>query len=206
MPLLFYGTYPITSRGETGTFHCPRCGAGTGFQKKTWTRFFHVWWIPLIPYSSGSFVECHGCQATWDEKVLDHDPEAEQEEFRAVFEDAMLAAMIAMAEADGHVAEDEINAITGIMTRLSGRDYEPHQVRAALASGNGQSIRDALRGVGDSLNEGGKRMVIASLFLVAAAEGGVAEEEWGHLEDARKALSLTREQAEAIIADLVKDE
>jgi uncharacterized membrane protein YebE (DUF533 family) len=202
MPLIFYGTYPITSRGQEGTFHCPRCGESRPYLLKNWTRFFHLYWIPLIPYSWGSFVECGDCRATWEEKVLDYDPEAAQAEFRAGLEEAMLRAMIAMAEADGHVGEDEIRAIAGIMTRLSGREHQPGQVRATLASVGCQSIQSALRGVSDSLNDNGKEMVISSLFWVANAEGGVSAEEHARILEAGKALSLKRESVEQILEDL----
>lgn len=202
MPLIFYGTYPITSRGQEGTFHCPRCGEPRPFQVKKWTRFFHLYWIPLIPYSWGAFVECQDCRATWEEKVLDYDPEAEQAEFRAGFEDAMLRAMIAMAETDGHVGEDEILAIAGIMTRLSGREHNPGQVRAALASVGGHSIQSALRGVSESLNDNGKEMVIASLFWVAQAEGGVSAQEHARILEAGRALSMKRDQVEQMLEGL----
>jgi uncharacterized membrane protein YebE (DUF533 family) len=200
--ILFYGTYPITFSGDTGTFHCPRCGAGKPFEIRNWTRFFHLYWIPLIPYKWGSFLECKGCKATWDEKVRNYDPEAERAAFHAKFESAMLQAMIAMAEADGHIDQKEMQAIAGIMKHLSGVDHSVGEVRAAIAADNSRTLQKVLRGVADDLNDNGKEMVIKSLYCVADADNGVSKEERAKILDAGKILAIKRDRMEALLVEL----
>lgn len=200
--ILFYGTYPITFSGDKGTFHCPRCGAGKTYEVKSWTRFFHLYWIPLIPYKWGSFVECKGCSATWDEKVREYDPDAERAVFHANFESAMLQAMIAMAEADGHIDQKEMQAMAEIMKHLSGVDHSVGEVRAAIAADHARTLPKALRGVADDLNDNGKEMVIKSLYLVADADNGVSKEERAKILEAGKILAINRDRMEALLAEL----
>ena len=203
--ILFYGTYPITFTGDRGTFHCPRCGAGKPFEIKKWTRFFHLYWIPLIPYKWGSFLECKGCSATWDEKVREHDPEADRAAFRATFESAMLQAMIAMAEADGRIDEKEVRAIAGILKHLSGTEHSPGEVRTAIAADNARTLTKVLRGVADDLNDNGKEMVIKGLYFVADADNSIAKEELAKIHEAGKLLGLKRDRLEALLAELAKE-
>lgn len=203
--ILFYGTYPITFSGEKGTFHCPRCGAGKTYEIKNWTRFFHLYWIPLIPYKWGSFLECKGCSSTWDEKVRECDPEAERAAFHAKFESAMLQAMIAMAEADGHIDKKEMQAIAGIMKHLCGVDHSVGEVGAAIAAGHARTLPKVLRGVADDLNDNGKELVIKSLYFVADADNGVSKEERAKILEAGKILGINRARMENLLAELETD-
>ena len=203
--ILFYGTYPITFSGEKGTFHCPRCGAGKTYEIKNWTRYFHLYWIPLIPYKWGSFLECKGCSSTWDERVREFDPEAERAAFHAKFESAMLQAMIALAEADGHIDHKEMQAMIGIMKHLSGVDYSVGEVSAAIAADHARTLPKVLRGVTDDLNDNGKELVIKSLYFVADADSGVSKEERAKILEAGKILGINRARMENLLAELETD-
>jgi uncharacterized tellurite resistance protein B-like protein len=202
--IFFYGTYPITFTGDQGTFHCPRCGPGKRFSIKNWTRFAHIYWIPLIPCGWGSVLECESCSGTWDEKVRHYDPEAEKQAFEAKFETAMMQAMVAMAEADGHVAENELQAIAGIMTRLTPTQYSVADVRSSLRADGSRTLRNVLRAIADDLNDSGKEMVIRSLCWVADADDGVGKEEKTRIFEAAKILAIKRERVEAILAEVEK--
>lgn len=201
MPIIIHGTYPITSNGETGEFNCPRCRERKRFQIKRWTRFFHIYWIPLIPTGSGSYLECLSCRATWNESIRDYDPVKEQKIFQAKFEEAMLLSMVALAESDGLVTESEIGQIADILAYLSGAERDLIAVRRALAAEEGRTLPKVLKRVADDLNDGGKEMVIKSLYYVASADGNVAEEESTLLFAAGKTLGMTRAKVQTILAN-----
>jgi uncharacterized membrane protein YebE (DUF533 family) len=134
--------------------------------------------------------------------VRDYDPEAEQAAFHAKFESAMLQAMIAMAEADGHIDQKEMQAIAGIMKHLSGVDHSVAEVRAAISADHSRTLQKVLRGVADDLNDNGKEMVIKSLHFVADADNGVSKEERAKILDAGKILAIKRDRMEALLAEL----
>lgn len=55
-----------------GRFYCPRCRAQRDYKLKRATRYFTLFFIPLIPLGTiGDFVECQTCHAMFEPSVLD---------------------------------------------------------------------------------------------------------------------------------------
>jgi len=136
--------------------------------------------------------------------MRDYDPEAEKAAFRAKFETAMMQAMLAMAEADGHIAENELQAIAGIMTRLTPTQYSVGDVRSAVRTDGSRTLKNVLRAIADDLNDSGKEMVIRSLCWVADADEGIGKDEKSRILEAAIILAIRRERAEAILAEVEK--
>lgn len=77
--MIIYGTRTMTSTRGEGTFNCPRCGMGKPYRHQSSDRYFTLYFIPLIPFgSAGTYIECGACGETYDETVLNHNPEAER--------------------------------------------------------------------------------------------------------------------------------
>ena len=190
MPLIIHGTYPITFTDREGEFYCPKCGPDQGFTLKKWTKFFHIYWIPLIPCGGGKFLECRGCESTWPSEVENYDPEIERQKFQARYESAMLQAMIAMAQVDGVIDEDEINMIAAIMTRLSDAEYTASQIRQSLASTVKRPFKKIIGEVSGDLNDHGKTILLKGLYLIASADGEVEKREEKQINMAAKLLSV----------------
>ncbi|WP_046246229.1 hypothetical protein [Hymenobacter terrenus] len=49
---------------------CPRCSAPEGIQLSVFSRYAHIYWIPLFPYSKPTVAQCGHCQQVWDEKAM----------------------------------------------------------------------------------------------------------------------------------------
>jgi len=43
---------------------CPACGVGNGLRVSVFSRYAHVYWIPLFPYQKLAVVQCSSCR--WD--------------------------------------------------------------------------------------------------------------------------------------------
>src|SRR5688572_15093262 len=71
--IIIYGTYGITySKGEPGQFHCPGCSASQQYRHRRVRRFFHIFFIPVIPLNlAGEYVECRTCKGTYKLDVLE---------------------------------------------------------------------------------------------------------------------------------------
>lgn len=69
--MIIFGTSGITSVEKKGTYHCPACGAGAGFQHKSIRRFFSLFFIPMIPLNKvADFIECSRCGGSFKPEVL----------------------------------------------------------------------------------------------------------------------------------------
>jgi len=49
--------------GPSYPFHCPRCDNGVYYHAYKWRSWFHIFWIPLIPWFSHKELVCPICQA-----------------------------------------------------------------------------------------------------------------------------------------------
>ncbi len=69
--MIIFGTKGITSVQSKGTYHCPACGTGAGYQYKTVTRFFTLFFVPVIPMGKvADFILCERCGGTFKPEVL----------------------------------------------------------------------------------------------------------------------------------------
>lgn len=69
--LIFFGTKGMTSVQRKGTFHCPSCGPGAGYEQKSVTRFFTLFFVPLFPMGKvGDFVVCERCGGNFKPEVF----------------------------------------------------------------------------------------------------------------------------------------
>jgi hypothetical protein len=69
--MIIFGTSGITSVQSRGTYHCPACGPGAGYQHKSVNRFFTLFFVPLIPMGKvADFVQCERCGGTFKPEVL----------------------------------------------------------------------------------------------------------------------------------------
>ncbi|MGI4885508.1 MAG: hypothetical protein ACRYFR_11170 [Janthinobacterium lividum] len=49
---------------------CPACAAPEALQLTVFSRYVHIYWVPLLPYSRPAVAQCLHCQQAWDEKTL----------------------------------------------------------------------------------------------------------------------------------------
>lgn len=69
--LIIWGRKGVTSVAGAGTFDCPGCGPGKSYEHKKVTKYFTLYFIPLIPMGThGEYVECQSCRKNWKPTVL----------------------------------------------------------------------------------------------------------------------------------------
>ncbi len=72
LAFIIFGTRGVKSTIQEGTFLCPQCQDFTPYKHKKVTKFFTLYFIPLIPLGSqGTYVECQHCRNTFIERVLE---------------------------------------------------------------------------------------------------------------------------------------
>jgi hypothetical protein len=69
--MIIFGTTGITSVQSKGTYHCPACGPGAGYESKSVRRFFTLFFVPLIPLGKvADFILCERCGGNFKPEVL----------------------------------------------------------------------------------------------------------------------------------------
>ncbi|RPJ02596.1 MAG: zinc-ribbon domain-containing protein [Chloroflexi bacterium] len=69
--MIIFGTRVRHKVLGDGKFFCPRCQAQRSYLHKRASRYFTLYFIPIIPMGTlGEFIECQACGGTFEMSVL----------------------------------------------------------------------------------------------------------------------------------------
>jgi hypothetical protein len=69
--MIFYGTNGALVRTEPlPATLCPACATTGTLKLSVFSRYAHIYFVPLFPYSKPAVVQCDHCQQGWDGKAL----------------------------------------------------------------------------------------------------------------------------------------
>ena len=191
--MIIFGTRGVTYSKDSGDFHCPGCGPGP-YKHRRVRRFFTLYFIPVIPLDLlGEYVECQGCDGTYDLRVLDYDPGKQIQAFEAEYQLAIKRAMVLMMLADDVVEEEEIACVQRGYGELAGVALSRGDVEREIgrARSDATDLTTYLQGIVGRLNDRGKEQVVRAAYLVAASDGDFADEERELLEEIADALEMS---------------
>lgn len=205
--IIIYGTYGITySKGKPGDFYCPDCHHTCTYRHRRVRRFFHIFWIPLIPLDlAGEYVECGACLGTYRVEVLElsqmilaaaaagSNAELPQHEHESEAYAATRRILVMMMLADGVVEESEVDMIVDI---LSDDDNDPAVIREDVlaeleeARNDPTDVEAYCRSAMGYLNDEGREKILHSARAVALADGNIDPSELALLERIGIALGM----------------
>lgn len=198
--IIVYGSYGITStRGKPGSFHCPACAAAQMYRHRRVRRFFHIFFIPLIPLNiAGEYVECGRCKGTYKLEVLDtattraHGAAQVKAAASSESQRGVRRVLAMMLLADGRIEESEIQTMIAYLSRVENRAVPRDEVLAELEAvrTDKTDAETYCRGLMGYLNLQGRRDVLDAAHAVAAADGHIDPSEQRMLERLGVALGL----------------
>lgn len=198
--IIVYGSYGITStKGKPGNFHCPSCAQPQTYRHRRVRRFFHIFFIPLIPLNlAGEYVECARCKGTYKLEVLDsaktraHGQDQVRQAAATEAQRGVRRVLAMMMLADGRVEESEIQTIMAYLSRVESRAVPRDEVLAELEAvrTDKTDAETYCRGLMGYLNLQGRRDVLDAAHAVAAADGHIDPSEQRMLERLGTALGL----------------
>jgi tellurite resistance protein len=213
--IIIYGTYGITySKGKGGDFFCPDCTHTTTYRHKRVRRFFHIFWIPLIPLDlAGEYVECGACLGTYRVEVLElsqmvlaaaaagSEPNLPKHESEA--DAATRRILVLMMLADGVIDESEIDMIVDILS-TDDNEVTRDEVLAEveLARNEPPDVESYCRAAMGYLNDEGKERILTSARAVAIADGHIDPSEQKLLERIGVALGMKPSRVTSSLASV----
>ncbi len=206
--IIVFGTRGITTTREKGEFHCPGCRDQQPFRHRNVRRWFHLYWIPIIPLDKvGEYVECRYCKATWQPDVLSHDFAAEDKDFDAEYQLAIRRVMVMMMMADGVIEAEEMDTIRTVYEKLSGKKVSDEELldEVELVRTEGKTVSDYVRHLVGKLNPEGRELVLKAAFFVAAADGVFQDEEKVMMRQLAKTLQIRAARFEQIRDELLAE-
>lgn len=166
-------------RLEVGRFHCPQCG---GEEEYELVRAQQHAGAHVVPFGRRAeavdYVECCRCHGTFEPGVLTQPP-TRRDAFSVAFGSALMAAMTAVARADGPVSEAELAAMQASMTALSGVVLSRDDARRMVDVDGGDDVASAehrLAHLEPLLSARGKEAIVRSVLTTALANGRLTPE------------------------------
>ncbi|GAB3832947.1 hypothetical protein [Hymenobacter jeollabukensis] len=82
--MIFFGTNGSHVRTEPlPGVACPACHTANQLRVSIFSRYVHLYWIPVLPYSKPAVVQCQQCQATWEFGKIPAEADAVKQAVRA---------------------------------------------------------------------------------------------------------------------------
>jgi len=131
--MFFFGTRGVSSKVGQGRFTCPRCGPDAPYELRRVRRFFHLYFIPLVPLGERvEQVECKTCRATFDPLVLGKAAPAPATAFDYEFHRNLLRAMVVVLPPEAALEEPMLDRIRETYRAETGYDLTHQDVRAVV--------------------------------------------------------------------------
>jgi uncharacterized membrane protein YebE (DUF533 family) len=150
------------------------------------------------------YVECDSCRNTYRSEVLRSQARPSQGEMVATYQEGVLRIMVAIMAADGELAAAEVETIATAYSALTSRTLSTEEIEleARGIQRAGIPVEKYLLELEPFLNEPGKEFIIKAAFMVAAADGHLADAEKALLGRVKRALAISDAHLRGIIADM----
>jgi hypothetical protein len=183
-----------------GTFHCQRCGGDRGYRERTGRRWFHLFFIPLIPlFSVGEHVRCTTCRTAYRVEVLAMPTAAQMQVALPAGMRAAAIVMLSVGDPSSLAARRRsIEAIKGAGLA----DYDDAALDADLASSAGPDweMARALNRLALQLAVQAREWFLADIVRIGLADGLLSEDERHVARQIAASLGMTVAQAYGVIS------
>ncbi len=204
--MIIFGTRGVNSTVSQGQFLCPQCETEQHYKHKKVTRFFTLYFIPIIPLGRmGEFVECQSCRGTYVPRVLEYNSASNKNEFQSQYEKAIRHSLILMMMADGQIDDDEMVMVQKIINHYGHNDITIEELEDLIVEVkyDNESIDTYLSKIAPSLNEHGKESILKSGIAVALADGTMDDSEYALIQQMANAMEMSSSHVKGILSEIM---
>jgi hypothetical protein len=198
--LLIFGLRVYFFTTSEGTFHCPRCGGDRPYRHRLGRRWFHIFFIPIIPLGkAGEHVQCRRCGTRYGTDVLALPTRAQMQEALPA---GMRAAAIAMLRAGDPGSTAARRRVVDAVRGAGIAGYDDAAVEADLARSGPDaagSAADRLNALSAQLAEPAREWFLAEIVRIGLADGTLTDAERRAARDVAGHLGMTAAQAVGVI-------
>lgn len=179
-----------------GVFHCQRCGGDRHYRLRSGRRFFHLFYIPVIPLKKvGDIVECATCRTRYRVDVLTL-PTAAQ--MQAALPAGMRAAACAMLRAGDPASGPARQRALEVISGAGAQGYDGAALDADLTQ-QPDAAGPALAELGAQLAVPAREWFLAEIVRIGMADGPLTAAERAAAHQVGAGLGMTQAQALGVI-------
>jgi len=203
--MIIFGTRGVKSTFKSGNFNCPQCQENRFYRYRKVTKFFTLYFIPLIPLgNAGEYVECSDCKGTFIPRVLINNPD--KDEFLAIYEKAIRHSIVLIMLADGVIDDKKKVNVLAIINKFGTNDLSMPDLESYInvVKENNEGVTTYLKKVGPALNEHGKETIIKCALAVAAADGKIDDTEMNLISKMGQSMQMSPSHLNGIMSELLE--
>lgn len=207
--MIIFGTRGVKSTLDQGSFNCPQCECNKAYKHKKVTRFFTLYFIPIIPLGKlGEYVECQSCKGTFITNVLNYQKSPSADQFLSQYEIAMKHTMVLIMLADGEIDDNEMATVLKIVNKFGHNDITLQELQEYVikVQRNPEEISTYLKGISPLLNLHGKESIIKCAIAVAASDGNIDASEMKLIYEMAKVMEMNKKHFDRIIEEIKNPE
>jgi uncharacterized tellurite resistance protein B-like protein len=202
--MIILGTRGIKTTISSGIFHCPQCNQKKPFRHRKITKFFTLYFIPIIPLGKrGEYVECNDCKGTYVSRILENSITL-KEDAKALYEKAIKHSMVLVMLADGEIDENEKKQVLKIINKFCLNKITMPQLvdYIKFVKSENENISTYLKKASGYLNEHGKEIIIKAALSVAVADGRIDDSELKMISKMAKSMEMSSAHYKGILFGL----
>ena len=203
--MIIFGTRGVRSHRERGVFFCPNCQMRRSYELIEPRRYFHLFFIPLIPLDSyDPYVECDSCHGTYRPQVLEYDPERQRKNLMEDFNRALLHSMCLVAAADTVPSTSEAATIKHLYADIANYTVTEDQVLylISVAEQGAQKLFQDFSRLSSQLSDQAKEALIHVNFLVAFSDGAATSAEVEKIAAYAQALGMSHAHFQGVFGEV----
>ena len=199
--LLIFGFRVFFRTIGEGTFYCQRCGGDRPYRHRVGRRWFHLFFIPVIPLGpAGEYVQCGQCGTKYVTGVLALPTTAQMQQALPAGIRAATAVMLQAGDPGSVAARRRaIDVVKG----AGMADYDEAALDADLASADAdrdQAAAGWLNALAAQLAVQAREWFVAEIVRIGLADGALTEAERQAAREVAGYLGMTQAQAVGVIS------
>jgi len=202
--MIIFGTRGVKSTIQSGEFICPQCNQSKPFRHRKVTKFFTLYFIPIIPLGKrGEYVECRECKGTFVPRVLESKSSGIEDK-KALYETAIMHTMVLIMLADGKIDENEKKQVHKVINKYSRDKINFSQLDGYIKNvqAEKENASTYLKKICASLNEHGKEIIIKAALSVASADGDIDKSELKIISQMAQSMEMSSSHLKGILSGL----
>lgn len=195
--VIIWGTYVTKKELSAGQFYCPNCKSKKAYSLRRPRKWGHLYWIPIIPMEDfDPYVECSGCSKTYNEVVLQHDPEKDAQELDRQLSVLITHALAMTASANGE--RPSVEYIADWIAKLIGVQPSLDEIRRTMLANDREAALQHIKTYSPGLTSKGKEMVL----LAAVGNRKLSEDTLYVAKQLGTSLGMTDAHVRGVLAEV----
>lgn len=201
--MIIFGWRVLWRPVGNGMFHCQRCGGDRQFHHLVGRRWFHLFFVPVIPLAhAGQHVRCTVCGTRYRMEVLKIPTTAQMQ---VALPNGMRVAAVAMLRAAGGGGEPARRRAVDAIRAAGLADYDYPVLDGDLSASSmapqpGQDLAQALNSLAVQLAIPAREWFLAEVVRIGLADGPLSDDERRAVHDIATQLGMSHAQAHGVIA------